>query len=217
MVTKVGTHKRETLDGTRDVNEIDYLYGMGGNDTLNGYEGTDWLYGGSGDDRLNGYDDNDYLLGEDGNDKLFGGFGEDHLDGGAGNDTLYGGPGTDYLTGGSGADLFRWVRGDANGNLLHLEGVDRITDFESGVDTIDISHLDAIEATLMTRDRHGEYGNEAFTVVGTTDGMTPGHLTLSYDPDAGYTTLSAYTNTEPGADFTLLVFGHVTAASDIIL
>jgi Ca2+-binding RTX toxin-like protein len=219
MVTKTGTRKGEMLFGTNDVNEVDYLYGMGGNDELFGYRGEDWLHGGSGDDRLNGGEgeDTDHLFGEDGADKLFGGYGNDVLNGGAGNDTLYGGPGEDELTGGSGADLFRWVRGDANGNWFHIEGVDTITDFETGIDTIDISHLDAHEATPLTRDRRGEYGNESFTVVTATDGTTAGHLTLSYDSNTGYTTLSAYTNTQAGADFTLLIFGQVNPATDIIL
>jgi Ca2+-binding RTX toxin-like protein len=219
MVTRTGTRKGESLYGSDDVNEIDYLYGMGGNDQLFGYRGEDRLYGGSGDDRLNGGEgaDTDHLFGEDGNDTLFGGYGDDFLDGGAGNDTLYGGPGKDEMIGGSGADLFRWARGDANGNLLQLEGVDTIRDFESGVDTIDISHFDAVEATPLTRDRRGEYGNEAFTVVATTDGTTPSHLTLTYDAATGRTTLEAYTNTEPGADFTLIIIGQANSATDLIL
>lgn len=219
MVTIVGTRKGETLSGTDDVNEIDYVYGMGGNDHLYGHGGEDWLWGGSGDDRLFGGEgaDTDYLFGEDGKDTLFGGYGEDFLDGGAGDDKLYGGPGADQLTGGSGADTFVWARGHADANLLHLDpAVDTITDFETGVDKIDISHFDADETTPFTRTRRGEPGNDAFTYVTETNGVTPGHLTLTYDPLTGYTTLNAYTNTDPGPDFTLLIFGQVNPETDII-
>lgn len=219
MVTKIGTHKHEYLYGTNDTGEVDKLFGMGGNDSLHGYAGENWLYGGSGDDRLNGNNDVDYLFGEDGNDTLFGGYGNDFLEGGAGDDKLYGGPGADSLSGGAGTDTFVWVRGHADANLLHLDPLaDTITDFETGIDKIDISHFDADESTPFTRTRKGEPGNEAFSVVGEsdTDGVTPGHLTLSYDPNSGYTTLRAYTNSEAGADFTLIVYGQVNP-TDIIL
>lgn len=217
MVTKTGTRKGESLSGTNDVNEIDYLYGMGGNDFLYGYGGEDWLYGGAGDDRIQAHDDNDHLFGEDGNDTLFGGYGDDALFGGAGNDKLYGGPGADELAGGPGADAFVWARGSADANLLYLDpAVDTIADFESGIDQIDISHFDADETTPFTRTRQGEPANDSFTYVTETDGTTPGHLTLSYDPVTGYTTLSAYTNAEAGPDFTLLIFGQVNPATDII-
>jgi Ca2+-binding RTX toxin-like protein len=222
MVMKIGTRKGETLSGNDDVNEIDYLYGMGGNDQLFGYRGEDWLYGGSGDDRLNGGEgaDTDYLFGEEGNDTLFGGVGDDYLDGGAGNDELWGGPGRDTLTGGSGADTFKWARGHADANLLHLDPyADTITDFETGIDKIDISHFDADETTPFTRTRKGEPGNDAFTYIGAeAEGATPGpgQLTLTYDPLSNYTTLRAYTNTEAGADFTLVIFGQVNPATDIM-
>jgi Ca2+-binding RTX toxin-like protein len=214
MVTIVGTRRGESLSGT---NETDYLNGMGGNDFLYGHEGDDSLYGGSGDDYIQGGADNDHLFGEDGRDTLQGQTGDDVLDGGAGNDKLLGGPGTDYLTGGVGADTFVWARGHADANLLQLDRVvDTITDFESGIDKIDISHFDADETTPFTRTRKGEPGNDAFTYVTETDGITPGHLTLTYDPLTGYTTLNAYTDTEEGADFTLLIFGQVNPGTDIV-
>ncbi len=54
------------------------------------------------------------------------------LDGGAGNDTLYDSAGDDTLTGGAGADIF--VFG-------FLTGQDIITDFEDGLDKINLSAL----------------------------------------------------------------------------
>ena len=77
---------------------------------------------------LIGNNANNTLSGLNGNDTLAGGAGSDTLDGGAGNDLLTGGSGSDTLTGGAGADRFKFVTtGD---------GLDRITDFVSGVDKL---------------------------------------------------------------------------------
>ena len=53
------------------------------------------------------------------------------MQGGAGDDLLLGGAGGDSLTGGGGADAFRFTGGAA----------DRITDFASGQDVIDLRAL----------------------------------------------------------------------------
>ena len=64
-----------------------FLYGLKGDDLLEGGAGRDWLDGGEGEDRL---------------------------DGGAGDDILIGGGGRDWLTGGAGRDTFRLTsRNDA--------------------------------------------------------------------------------------------------------
>ncbi|MEO1335592.1 MAG: calcium-binding protein, partial [Myxococcota bacterium] len=62
------------------------IYGLGGDDTLNGGSGTDRLFGGKGQDTIHG------------------GGGTDHLWGGAGDDVLLGGDGKDRLIGGRGVD-----------------------------------------------------------------------------------------------------------------
>ncbi|MBG9389182.1 calcium-binding protein [Caenimonas aquaedulcis] len=77
----------------------------------------------SGDDELTGYL---------GGDRLNGGAGNDTIDGREGNDTITGGAGDDTLTGGAGSD--RFVLDQAPG-----AGVDLITDFSSGIDTIQLS------------------------------------------------------------------------------
>ena len=87
------------------------LYGMGGNDTVNGGSGNDYLEGNAGQDTLKG---------EAGNDVLLGGANEDILDGGDGND---------QLKGGAGVDLYQF-----NGTY----GIDIITDSDGqGFITID--------------------------------------------------------------------------------
>ena len=69
----------------------------------------------------------DVINGGDGADHLIGGIGSDRLDGGTGRDILEGGIGNDLLTGGAGADLFVFGLGS---------GVDHITDFNPGEDSI---------------------------------------------------------------------------------
>lgn len=146
----------DTLRGADTGNDMlyggdgsDVLAGLSGTDRLEGGEGNDFLYGGrdndiliggTGDDLLRGNRNDDLLSGDNGSDRLFGGGGNDTLDGGAsrdfllgeaGADSLDGGTGNDNLTGGEGADVF--VFG------LTGYGYDRILDFETGVDVIDLS------------------------------------------------------------------------------
>jgi serralysin len=101
---------------------IENLYGSAFSDTLIGDAGANVLSGGAGDDSLSGVG------------------GDDVLNGGAGNDTLYGGAGADRLVGGAGADRFVF----ASTADSPVAGRDVITDFQSGLDRIDLSRIDAI-------------------------------------------------------------------------
>lgn len=122
-----GTGQDVIRGGTGD----DLLQGGAGEDRLFGEAGADTLDGGDGNDRLVGGRDADLLLGGAGSDTLEGGGGRDSLDGGAGDDILIGGAGTDTLTGGAGADIFVFAGGGF--------GNDRVTDFEVGIDKIQIT------------------------------------------------------------------------------
>lgn len=72
------------------------------------------------------YFGDDIIIGNHRNNELSGWHGNDFLSGGAGNDTLNGFYGNDTLEGGSGADTFIAFDGDT------------ITDFEDGIDKIDL-------------------------------------------------------------------------------
>jgi len=120
----------------------DYLQGNAGADTLDGGAGSDRMQGGQGDDlmsggtgndSMNGNLGNDTLDGGDGNDLLRGGQGNDRLTGNAGADTLSGDLGVDTMTGGTSIDYFVF-----GGSSAAITGsvVDRITDFEDGIDRI---------------------------------------------------------------------------------
>ena len=99
---------------------------------------------------------NDIINGGDGDDIIYGQEGDDIINGGAGNDLIVGGTGADLLTGGAGADTFRIGSGESqaiiggSGNNGTISGFDRITDFELGLDTLDLQGT-PIAASNVTR------------------------------------------------------------------
>jgi Ca2+-binding RTX toxin-like protein len=88
------------------------------------------LIGNSGNNHLAGAGGNDVLDGGSGNDTLVGGDGNDVLHGGNGNDRIDGGAGNDHLSGGAGSDTFV---------LTPLSASDVISDFQVGVDHLQIN------------------------------------------------------------------------------
>ena len=91
---------------------------------------------GAGKDTLTGFQN---LTGSDFADKLTGSAANNLLSGGDGNDIIYGGAGADTLIGGTGADLFVFKATSES----TLTGYDVVADFQSGVDSIDLSAIDA--------------------------------------------------------------------------
>jgi len=103
--------------------------GDAGNTVPNGVNRTDHD-GGRGDDTIDG---------DAGDNHIRGNRGDDALDGGAGDDVLEGGRGKDLLTGGAGADTFVFAADHHGG-----DDIDEITDFQTGIDKIVISHDAAV-------------------------------------------------------------------------
>ncbi len=114
----------------------DIISGNRGQDLLTGNSGNDILFGGKDDDTLTGNRGQDMLFGNLGNDILFGGKDSDFLDGGEGNDTLSGDMEQDFLTGGPGNDIFVLSTATA---ATDFGTADRILDFESGLDRIQLT------------------------------------------------------------------------------
>lgn len=100
---------------------------------INGDNQNNVLNGSNGSDTIDGRGGNDRIDGRGGHDRIDGGEGNDIMNGGAGNDVLISNAGNDVMTGGIGADTF--VIGP------RTSGTITITDFQNGVDHIDIRGL----------------------------------------------------------------------------
>lgn len=134
---------------------------------------------------------NDVLLGTLDDDTLMGGIGHDTLDGGAGNDILIGGQGKDVLTGGTGEDFFVFTK---NADLGTDGKRDTITDFEAGLDIIDLGKLDANSSTKK---------NDAFKVLLKGKAAFTKAGQLHYDSKKGI--LSGNTDKDAEAEFQILL------------
>ncbi|MEZ5923843.1 MAG: calcium-binding protein [Hyphomicrobiaceae bacterium] len=169
----------------------DIILGNSGKDRINAGGGNDIIKAGSGDDRINGAAGDDRIFGGSGDDRIAGGAGNDviaagsgndRISGGGGNDVIIGGSGIDRMTGGSGADDFVFTTtAQISKGVLGVFGVellapylgaghrDVITDFQKGIDDIDLSSIDA-DTTRA--------GNQAFSFRGL--GNSTGAGTLTY-------------------------------------
>ncbi|WP_191058283.1 calcium-binding protein [Geminicoccus harenae] len=103
------------------------LFGLDGDDVINGAHGGDEIEGNGGNDSLSGYV---------GNDRVDGGAGDDHVNGGAG-------AGDDRLTGGAGSDVLYY--GAIWAQEGSRTGSDIVTDFTKGPDrlylTVDVEDI----------------------------------------------------------------------------
>ncbi len=147
---------------------------------------------------------NDTLIANDAGCTLSGGGGADVLAGGAGSDRLIGGFGIDSLTGGGGADTFVFLPGDSSAASGQH---DRITDFTTGVDRIDLTGFDAITSTSAL---------DTFRFIGATSfGGSAGEL--NYVSSLGTVTLQGDTNGDRIADFAIDLTGDATInAADLV-
>jgi Ca2+-binding RTX toxin-like protein len=121
------------------------------------------------------------IRGDGGNDLLFGGAGPDSLFGGAGRDTLRGGTGTDLLTGGTEADDFVFASAAEAGRG---SARDRITDFEPGVDDIDLRGFMAGGVFIGAAAFSGVAGQVRYSggiVAGDEDGDGSGDFQIGID------------------------------------
>ncbi|TCS18439.1 calcium-binding protein [Caulobacter sp. BK020] len=103
-----------------------------------------WTIGGTGDDRLTASAGGNHLQGFEGADVLIGG---------AGDDVLVGGSGADTLAGATGADTFAYY-GLSTVAFSHndstLAARDQITDFESGIDSLDFTRAQPVSVQVVT-------------------------------------------------------------------
>ncbi len=112
----LGTSAANTLTGT--AKNDGYLFGLGGNDSINGLAGNDLMFGGAGGDTLLGS---------------------------AGLDTLTGGAGRDLMTGGAGKDVFDFNTVAETSKSAASRDV--IKDFTHASDKMDLKTIDANSKT----------------------------------------------------------------------
>ena len=195
-----------TVDGVR-ANELlasDFIFQGGGPRNAAGSVYADTLFGSRSDDVLNGRAGADMVLGGLGDDLVLGAGARDELIGGAGHDILRGGVGGDILTGDAGADTF-----DFNSVRDSQVGFprDRITDFQPGLDQIDLFNIDANE---------GLAGNQAFAWRADLGFTGAGQVTYTYV--GGNTVVSANVDADLAAEFQVILTGrHVLTAGDFVL
>lgn len=156
------------------------------------------------DNQMFGSSFDDSLSGLDGADLMRGYGGADTLSGGDGDDLLVGGADADILTGGADSDTFRIGYFESGTGAA----ADSIADFQSGIDTIDVSGWDANIALG---------GDQAFAFVGTSAfSGTAGEL--RYHFDGTDTWVQGDINGDSAADFEILLSGAVTpVATDFML
>lgn len=173
-----------------------------GNNVLTGNFGANALTGGRLVDTLDGDDGDDELRGLSGNDTVIGRGGRDRLFGDRGDDVLIGGFDDDRMTGGADSDRFVF---DVNS-----DGLDTITDFERGLDKIDLSLIDAQPKTS---------GNQAFTFIGAADFTAGGQVRAVYraDTDKTVVTWGVMPGTFISASVLLLDGQIALQATDFIL
>ncbi len=131
-----------TIENARGGSGDDILVGNGADNLLDGRSGNDRLTAGNGDDRLYGYSGIDVLRSGGGDDVVFGGVGNDRLEGSYGADVLVGGAGADKIHLGVDGDRDVVVAGQA----------DRIFQFDSGKDKIDLSRFDPDSVWIGEKD-----------------------------------------------------------------
>jgi Ca2+-binding RTX toxin-like protein len=209
-VTGIGNSIANNLTGSALGNVMD---GGAGTDVVEGRNGNDTLSGGDDSDLVLGQHGNDRCGGDAGNDTVSGGAGNDTLAGDDGNDSLAGDDGDDVITGGTGADI---INGGAGADVIVYRAVtdsgltngtrDRINGFQTTVDQIDLS---AIDANIT------DAADTAFFFVAALTGVA-GQLILRNSGDSGY--LEGDIDGNAVADFSIRLVGYLSYyATDVIL
>ncbi len=220
---------------------INELYGDNGDDMLFSGPGNDLLDGGAGNntanyslatagvtvstaqtgpqhtggagidtlwniDNLTGSNYNDHLTGDQGKNILNGGLGNDVLNGGAGDDILIGGPGTNTLTGGPGHDTFQWQAGNT--------GHDTVTDFNFGIDNLDLSQLlqgEHADGNSLEHFLHFSISGNGASLVSTIDVSSVAGGAVTQTIDLAGVNLAQHYGVSPGAGG-VVASGHDTAS-----
>ncbi|RJL53839.1 serralysin family metalloprotease [Pectobacterium carotovorum] len=137
-------------------------------------------------------------IGGSGNDIIIGNDANNVLIGGAGDDVIYGGGGADTLTGGAGKDIFVYASAS---DSSYKNGYDTITDFQRGIDKIDLSALNQ-KGDLQFVNNFTGLGNEAL---------------LNWNAESNTTDLWLNFAGQTTPDFVVHIVGQPSAATDFIV
>ncbi len=170
---------------------------------------------------IHGSDHDDILRGDNGSrsNTIHGNRGNDYIDGYAGDDWLYGGRGNDTIAGSAGADIMygtasgKHEAGERNTYLYHTVAdsrpvaFDRIMDFNTARDTIDLSNIDA-DANRSANNAFAFVGKNAFTGTGQ----------LRFEHKDGVTWIYGNTEGSTAPDLAIQLRGtfHLTEANFIL-
>ena len=177
---------------------ISYAAGIYGGFTIANGVVIENATGGSGADAIIGNDADNTLSGRGGYDTLLGGTGDDQLNGGNGQDVLTGGAGRDVMNGGNGADDFIYYSAGDSGTGGRSR--DRINNFASSGDDIDLRNMDA-DITDADIDAFIWRGRQAF------DGNAG---QLRWSASAAGVLVEADLDGDASADFAILLGGIST-------
>ncbi|MGD9507766.1 MAG: right-handed parallel beta-helix repeat-containing protein [Geminicoccaceae bacterium] len=216
----VGTTTRDQMSGKGGS---DLVRGLGGSDVLRGEGGNDLLIGGRGNDLLDGGDGIDLVLYE-GEQKVsidlgagiarrgaetdrltsiqgaVGTDADDTFKGDAGPNWFQGGLGQDTAAGGAGRDLYDFDR--VRESLPGSARRDRIEDFATGSDRIDLTGIDADAAVA---------GDQSFRWAGTAALSGPGEV--GFFTTGGNTIIRASNDADAAAELVIQLTGIKTLSA----
>lgn len=175
---------------TGQLQSSDFVYSKSGAREISGTRYIDTLFGSRSADLIEG---------GSGGDTLLGGYGNDRIYGDAGNDRIFGGMGQDVMSGNSGDDVFVF----ATASETSPNSRDRITDFDIGSDTIDLSRIDALPKFS---------GNQEFEWIGRDSFDAAGELRYSYS--GSKTVVQGNTDSDSSSEFQIVLDGHIKLIAD---
>lgn len=209
MLSYAGVAGRVLVDLMYDASVATYAryYEIGAPQGLS-FNGIENVIGGKASDQIRGDEAGNILYGSNGWDRLYGRKGDDTIIGGNGGDVLYGNAGADTMTGGATNQRDRFVYFTAADTGAGLGNRDVITDFQPGVDRIEISRVDAVIGQDFTQDFRF-ISKDAFSGLA-------GELRCSWDGSA--TVIQADRDGDGSSDWEIELWGQLELTeADFIL